>query len=202
MPSPVAHGIVGLSLGLAWLAPPSSSLRLLVGALARRWRGLLVLLAIACAPDVDYFFGLFYGDFNLLHQIYSHTIAWITAVALVAWLFWRRVEPETPTRLFVFLWLVAASHLLLDYLTDDGSYPYGIMVVWPLTADYFTSPVHLFPRMMKHSWREVFQSHNLAVALQEAIFTLPLLAGVTAWKLWKGGRFANRPPESAHAAPS
>ena len=186
MPSPVAHGIIGLSIALAWLVKPVRSMKSMLHAAAQHKRELLIVLVVALAPDIDYLCGIFYGNPNLLHQLYSHTIAWTSGLAILAWLIWRHNEPKAGLGVLLMLWVTATSHLIMDYTTKDLSYPYGIMILWPLSSGFFTSPVHIFPNMMKHSWHEVFQTHNLLVIIKEITITLPVLAAVAAWKLWQG----------------
>ncbi len=75
----------------------------------------------------------------------------------------------------------------------------GIMIVWPFSSGYFTSPARLFPRMMKHSWRELFLARNFAAMAQEATITMPLLLVIAAWKIYKACRNAKRHTETNHA---
>jgi len=137
---------------------------------------------LSCAPDIDYAFGMPEGDFNRYHQLYSHTFGWVFAVAAVVYAFWRHYDPSVTWRFFVFLLALCASHLAADVLTEDASYPYGIMALWPFYKGRLISPLSLFPRWAKENWGALADLRNLRPLFVELLLTLPLLALVLAYK--------------------
>ncbi|MFC3606527.1 metal-dependent hydrolase [Stutzerimonas tarimensis] len=126
------------------------------GTLLGRWQGRKALLygaALATLPDLDVI--LDYGDAvaNMTqHRGFSHALLVLSLVAvLLAW-FIRRVRPHpgySGTRLFLTLWLVLITHVLLDTFTS-----YGTQLFWPLQSQ----PV---------AWSTIF--------IIDPLYTLPLL---------------------------
>jgi inner membrane protein len=139
-------------------------------------------VALANAPDLDYLPGIVSGDLNAYHHFYTHTIGWVLLVATALWLAWRGIRPHTGLRGFLFLFALLASHLVADWFTADGRLPYGIMALWPFSADFTISPWPVFMRLHKREWSEFLQWHNAAAVGWEMLVCLPLLAAVAAWK--------------------
>lgn len=179
MASPIAHTLVGLTLGAAAFLPHGSGGEML-GAVRRRWRGLLGCGVLSNAPDVDYLFGLFTGHFNAYHQYHTHTVGFVGAVVLGVWGMWMRRVPGPAAGRLVFLAVVAFSHLLIDLVSGDTGAPYGIMALWPFTAERIYWPdAAIFLDLDK---RGLFNPHNVRVGVRELLITLPPLLGVLAWK--------------------
>ncbi len=77
-----------------------------------RWRGLLLVCALlANAPDIDYLFGLAAGDLNSRHQLVTHTLGWIAAVALALWWAQRCSRPRAVRMSTALIFLLLASHI-------------------------------------------------------------------------------------------
>ncbi len=185
MPSPVGHSLIGLGLGLGVLSPRGAWRDLLAFA-RRNWAALLLVVAMANAPDVDYIPGVLVGRINAYHHLYTHTLGWIALVAAGAWLVARAFRPG-----FGWVWLpiffaALATHLLADLVTEDTAAPYGIMALWPFTDRFYLSPVTIFRHLEKAEWADVFQLYNLKVLLLEALWCIPLVAGVVIWKVRVG----------------
>ena len=177
MPSPAGHTLIGTALGMAACLPRGPFHNLWNA--ARQQKGLmLLLLLLANAPDVDYVPGVIIGQINAYHHYYTHTLGWITLVALGAWLGLRIFRPTAGWRSFVLIFLTLASHLFADWITDDGRAPYGIMALWPFTDRFYISPVNIFWQLEKAEWRDVFQWHNLLAVGVEVAWCLPLVGVV------------------------
>lgn len=192
MPSPVAHSLIGLSLGVAWLAPARVTAR----ALTRRvWelRWPLALCVVAAnAPDLDFLPGLLKGDLNAYHQSYTHTLPFVLAVAFLL----RPMSRVWPARRAVqWLFIIGVSHLLADLLTVDTRPPIGIMGLWPFSSEHFTAPFSIFMPLQKHDWTDIMRPYNWRVVSVELAWCLPLLLAVFAWKIKNG------PPAPASTAP-
>ncbi|ACO79623.1 membrane-bound metal-dependent hydrolase [Azotobacter vinelandii CA] len=136
------------------------------GALLGRWQGRKALLygaLLGTLPDLDVLID--YGDAvaNMTrHRGFSHSLFVLTGFSLLlAWLL-RRFRPHPGYgggRLFLALWLVLATHVLLDSLTS-----YGTQLLWPLD----TPPV---------AWSSVF--------IVDPLYTLPLLGAVLGGVLYR-----------------
>lgn len=129
------------------------------GAMLGRWQGRKALLygaLLGTLPDLDVLID--YGDAvaNVTyHRGFSHSLLVLSGLALLlAWLV-RHFRPHPGYgggRLFLALWLVLVTHVLLDSLTS-----YGTQLLWPLS----TPPVN---------WSSVF--------IIDPLYTLPLVGAV------------------------
>jgi inner membrane protein len=126
-----------------------------------RWQGRKALLygaVLGTLPDLDVVID--FGDAvaeMTYHRGFSHSLFVLSLLAVaLAWLA-RRFRPDpnyTGTRLFLTIWLVLVTHVLLDAFTS-----YGTQLLWPLT----TPPV---------AWSSVF--------IIDPIYSVPLLLAVLA----------------------
>jgi len=126
-----------------------------------RWQGRKALLygaVLGTLPDLDVVID--YGDAiadMTYHRGFSHSLFILSVLAVaLAWLA-RRIRPDpnySGTRLFLTIWLVLVTHVLLDAFTS-----YGTQLFWPLT----TPPV---------AWSSVF--------IIDPMYSVPLLLAVLA----------------------
>ncbi|WP_417775633.1 metal-dependent hydrolase [Stutzerimonas xanthomarina] len=124
-----------------------------------RWQGRKALLygaALGTLPDLDVVID--YGDAiadMTYHRGFSHSLFVLGSLAVaLAWLA-RRIRPDpnySSRRLFLTIWLVLMTHVLLDAFTS-----YGTQLFWPLTAP----PV---------AWSSVF--------IIDPLYSVPLLLAV------------------------
>ena len=131
------------------------------GALLGRWQGRKALVygaLLGTLPDLDVLID--YGDAvaNMTyHRGFSHSLFVLSLVAvLLTWLA-RRWAPDdrySATRLFLALWLVLVTHVLLDAFTS-----YGTQLLWPLS----TPPI---------AWSSIF--------IIDPLYSAPLLIAVLA----------------------
>src|ERR1700760_1766773 len=111
MASAISHAVAAFGIGSA--VNPANSPKLV-------W-----LAGVACSviPDLDvigFRFGIRYGDF-WGHRGFTHSLMFAALLAGVAAVAIHRVYTETPRlRLFLCLFVAAASHGFLDALTDGG----------------------------------------------------------------------------------
>jgi membrane-bound metal-dependent hydrolase YbcI (DUF457 family) len=149
-----------------WLAARSSRLDrpLLTG---------LLFAGLGVVPDLDV---LVEGT----HRLYTHSIAAVGMVALLAGVSLRAAGPRmsgSGQRAVLALAATAAyaSHLLLDWLGDDRSVPYGIRALWPFTDAYFQSHLRWFPPVERRYWLPGFWTANLRAIGWEMLVLSPLL---------------------------
>ncbi|MGE5360956.1 MAG: metal-dependent hydrolase, partial [Bacteroidales bacterium] len=136
-------------------------------------------LAVACAvlavsPDFDNFFHT--------HRTWSHSlgaaaIVWI----IVACVAWRARLPIVGTA-----GICAAaygSHVLLDWLGRDDGPNGGLMVLWPLTTDFYKSGANLFLELDVHPRANLVSLlvRNVPAFTRELAILLPPF--VLAWML-------------------
>ncbi len=135
----------------AWIAEmraprPSESAPDGSSSLVERLAGAVTPLTAACAvlavsPDFDVFFHS--------HRTYSHSLGAAGVVwLLVALAAWRLRLPVVRTATVCAA--AYASHVLLDWLGRDDSFNGGLMVLWPLTTDFYRSGLNLFLEIGGH----------------------------------------------------
>jgi LexA-binding, inner membrane-associated putative hydrolase len=141
------------------------------------------------APDVDLLFGAYSGP--------THGLGAAVIAGCVAWMWLRRVAgtgsrtPDPGSRIAsretraarrrrsgataLAVAFAYASHTLLDWLGTDSAPPIGIMALWPVTRDYYESPLHVFMAISRRYWLPEFWTYNLRALGRELLFLLPLL---------------------------
>jgi inner membrane protein len=75
-----------------------------------------------------------------------------------------------------------ATHILLDFLGNDTSAPYGVMALWPFSREYFLSPVPVFPAITRRYWLAGFWEQNLRALLFELAVLGPIVMGAWWWR--------------------
>src|SRR5690625_3954527 len=131
----------------------------ITGAMLGRWHGRKAVIAgavLATLPDLDIVID--YGDplsQMINHRGFSHSVFVLTALSILLsaliWR-WRPSRDYRFRRLFMALWLVLITHVILDALTS-----YGTQLWWPL-------------RPVPASWSSIF--------IIDPFYTLPLLLTV------------------------
>lgn len=133
MPTIISHAAVPLALGLGLGEKRIPRKLLATGIIA------------AMLPDADVILFRFGATYDSVwsHRGFSHSLGFALALGLAAALLLRRSTP--PAVAFAFVSFSAASHGLLDMLTNGG---HGIAFVWPLSgARYFFDwrPIQVSP---------------------------------------------------------
>ena len=166
MPSPVAHFLAGLTVHVA-TAPASD-----VG-----WRRrTAITVAAAIAPDLD----LLLKPLGLaVHQGASHSVGAALVAGAIAWIATRR------PRWGLTVTLTWASHILLDWMSNDTRPPMGVMALWPLTHDYYKSSIELLPAVSRRYWLAEFWVYNLKAVAVELVILGPIAAFVV-WLRLRG----------------
>jgi inner membrane protein len=155
MPTIISHGVVALALA----APFGRTLS---------WRARVLGVICAMAPDVDvvsFRLGINYGDM-LGHRGLSHSLLFAAALAFVAMWRLRLAERDTkPWRVWLYLFLVTASHGLLDALTDGGL---GVAFFAPFNNSRYFFPVT--PIAVSPIGAAFFSARGLAVMRSELLW--------------------------------
>jgi hypothetical protein len=149
VPSPIGHALGGVAAG--WAAVPR-----------RNWEAAAILAAAAIAPDLD----LLVGD----HRGISHSLGAACAAGLIAWILTRRARWGGAIAL---AW---ASHVLLDWLSNDTRPPLGLMALWPLTHDYYKASIEVFPAVSRRYGTARFWIYNARAAAVEIAVLGPIAA--------------------------
>ena len=173
MPTIVSHAAVPLALGL--------------GLGKKRIPGPLLLAGMAASmlPDADvllFRFGATY-DTPWAHRGFSHSLAFGLFLGLLAAVALRRWTPALVA--FAFVAVSAASHGLLDMMTNGG---HGVAVLWPLTDQrYFFDwrPIRVAPLALRR-----FPPRAAAIVRTEFLWiwvpAILVALGLRAWRRGKG----------------
>jgi inner membrane protein len=105
---------------------------------------LLLAVAMANAPDLDFLPGLFVGMPALYHQGITHSLGFGFVASVLGALAFRLCG-QTFGVTFRICLLAYVSHLALDFFGPDGRPPFGQPILWPLSDEYFRGPVSVFP---------------------------------------------------------
>jgi inner membrane protein len=133
-------------------------------------------------PDLDLLVGMHSGP--------THSVGAVAIIGVVAWLI-ARGAPGAWQGLTPFALACAyASHILLDWIGEDTSSPYGVMALWPFSRDHFMSPVAVMPSITRRYWLPGFLEQNLRALLFELALLVPIV--VLVW--WGRQRRAARRP--------
>ena len=178
MPTIFTHPAVSLALGVG-LGRDTVSPRLMLAG-----------VAASIVPDIDvvgFWRGVPYGSM-LGHRGFTHSLVFAVALGVAALAASRSLQ-STRLKAFVFVTLCAASHGLLDMLTNGGL---GIAFFWPVTdARYFfpVRPIEVSPLNVSRVFEEglhLFGSELAWVWLPCAVVAGMLIA-------WRKVRARSRP---------
>lgn len=163
MATPLGHYLLGLSItqGLARNS-------------AEQKRGLWLAL-VACMPDLDIIPGFFVGRLAQFHHGITHSFAAAAIFSIFAWLFFSGRARSISLNLSILVFLLYASHVVLDFVTLDTGAPYGVPLFWPWSHDSYQSSWLLLPNV-QHTRAPLFSLHNIALMAREAVIFLPLVA--------------------------
>ena len=164
------------------ILPARHSLHYLWRWTRRQWEGLVLAVFMANLCDLDYLPGLVTGDLNAWHHMYTHSIGWVILAGVGTCLVWKGLQPATEEKYLVLLLAALVSHLALDWLTEDGSAPYGILLGWPFSLERTLSPVALFPKASKDTLADLWQSANLAPFAVDLAMGSVLVLAALYWK--------------------
>lgn len=170
MPTPVGHTLMGY---IVYTDRKMANWNL-------TWRDLLIFILVANLPDIDYLPGFLMGKPNKFHHGMTHSISLAVLIGCILGLIYFMKERRNFVKYFFSFSMTYSSHLLLDFLGKDTSYPYGEQLFWPFSNIYFMSPIAIFSDVHKASSSKIFiQSlfnwNNLGTVVIEAIILLPII---------------------------
>lgn len=182
MPSPVGHSLAGLCVYLVARNrfPAGQQSRFVIGS-----------IAVAILPDLDLIPVFLFDDAKSFHRQWTHSLAAAAAFGLLIGALARWWSADG---VFYGLWsgAVYVSHVLLDFLLDDPTPPYGIQLLWPFSQSYFMSPIAPF-RGFTYGGPDLgvitmfFVPDNLATMAREVVLMTPwvLAAAYGGRRLWR-----------------
>ena len=168
MPSIISHAAVPLALGMGLRKKRVPTPILVAG------------VAAAMLPDADVFLFRFGATYDSVwsHRGFTHSLAFAMFIGLLAALLFRRAA--RPMLVFAFVAASAASHGLLDMMTNGG---HGVAFLWPFTDQrYFFDwrPIQVSPLDARRFFRRaagVAETELLWIWLPAIILVIALRAG-------------------------
>ncbi|MER3445440.1 MAG: hypothetical protein C4291_00775 [Candidatus Dadabacteria bacterium] len=180
MPSTIGHSIAGY---VIYRAASEDASRL-------EWRRLFLYCICSNLPDLDFIPGFLLGAPNKFHHGVSHSLGFAFGFGFYMSLILLFVKDQSILRSFIIFFGLYFSHVLLDLLSYDSSPPYGVPVLWPITDNYYISPISVFSdierdRASEAFIRSLFSLHNFLAILIETVILLPLVIMVSFFKKGK-----------------
>src|SRR5919109_37383 len=129
MPSPVGHSLTGYLI-----------YRVAAKDAEDRWWTFALYLAAANAPDLDFIPGLLMGNPGRYHHGPSHSVGFAILFGLALSLTMALFKRGDGMRNLTVFFSLYFSHVLLDYVGTDTSFPYGVPLLWPLSHEYYIAP--------------------------------------------------------------
>lgn len=134
MPLPVAHGLVGATVGVA-LNKPSQSLR---------WKLVLIGAFLGISPDFDYALNWLRISGGGWHHGFTHSILFAFVLGLSMAII---LGERTVWSIFLFV-AATASHTLLDFMMTESR---GVALWWPFTNQRYRLRL---PNPINYSWND------------------------------------------------
>jgi inner membrane protein len=163
MSSPIAHTL-GAYAVLVTLEP---------GLVAnRRLNGIALGAAFVFGnlADADFVVEHFTSNPFWRHHYFTHSIPFALLIGIAAYLILKIANRRYALRDAALVCGAYASHLLMDYFTDDGSKPYGIPLFLPFTHTHFMIPFPVFYSIHRGELSDLFSAHNLiGVSIELAV---------------------------------
>jgi membrane-bound metal-dependent hydrolase YbcI (DUF457 family) len=154
VPSPIGHALGGIAAG--WSAAPRRDLA-----------AIAIVAGVAIVPDLD----LLLGD----HRGISHSLGMAAIAGLIA------LAATHRPRWGAAVALAWASHVLLDWMSNDTRPPLGVMAFWPLSRDYYKASVEVFPAVSRKYWLAEFWAYNVKALVVELLIVGPI-AALAIWR--------------------
>lgn len=175
MPSAFTHAAAACAIGVCFNEPEMTPAVWTAGVVG------------AVLPDIDavgYWLGVPYHSF-FGHRGFTHSLTFAALYAVTAaYLLARRNRNAVSPKVWLFLFVAAASHGILDAFTNGGG---GIALLSPFTTTRYFSPfrpIRVAPisitRFFTHRGALVFASELLWVWLPASI----IVATVLLWRRW------------------
>jgi inner membrane protein len=182
MATPLGHSLAGYAVYRLSAAKDANRVHLIC---------LCILLSIA--PDLDFLPGIFLGRPAMYHQGITHSLGFALMLSLsIAIIYHLRGWPFPAV--FKLSFFAYTSHLVLDFFGPDGRPPYGIPLFWPLSMEYFISPVPLLWGVHHvHSasgsileWVDgILDFYNVGALAFEIVLVGPFVALAQRYRLWR-----------------
>ncbi|MCO5183461.1 MAG: metal-dependent hydrolase [Anaerolineae bacterium] len=136
-------------------------------------------LCLSMLPDLDILPGILVGNFGRFHNTITNSV--VVGLGISAFIGgigrttgWYRWRPAFLLALISYL-----LHIFMDFSTGGR----GVMLLWPFSAERFTSPIQLFYGVRwSQGW--ITWHHLWTVTSELALLTAVVGAGIIALRFW------------------
>lgn len=124
---------------------------------------------MSLAPDLDWIPDLLLGQPGRFHNGFSHSPFAALVFAVPIGLLAAATGLASARRSIALAFACYGLHVVMDYFTVTR----GVMLLWPMSSDRFSPPVHLFYGVR---WSDgLFSPRHVWTILTEAVFVAALL---------------------------
>jgi len=176
MPTPIGHALGGIAAGYLVTGLFAGGRAFIQTSVASKHSGkdtalLVGVVTLACLgmlPDIDLVF--------TAHREFTHSIGATLAVMAAATVLTKRRRFEVSC----VLGAAYASHIGLDWLAADSSFPAGVMALWPFTGEYYLSSLDfsLFLNVCRQVGEIQCWVNNGVALIRELTILVPAAAAV------------------------
>jgi inner membrane protein len=170
MPTPLGHALAGIAAGAA-----STGSRPLMG----NWRDLILFSLLGQLPDLDFIPGIIMGKPDMYHHGISHSLGAALMVGLIVFLI--KIKRSGGLRWGLMAFWVVLSHVVLDAINVDTSYPHGVPLLWPFSSEYYLIYPLFLDVWREPPWLETIIHNLLAMGLEFAVLG-PIALGFVMWR--------------------
>ncbi len=177
MPSPVAHSLMGYLIYRVTTKPFKGRKRYII----------LLYMFVANIPDLDFLPGCFVGSVSRYHHGISHSIGFSFLFAFGCYIILCILRQGYVKRsVVIVVFCLYVSHIVLDYLTRVPDKPYGELLLWPFSSEYYISSFAFFPVIHFHGSTEKFifsllsLQNLMAISVEFAILS-PVILTMELW---------------------
>jgi membrane-bound metal-dependent hydrolase YbcI (DUF457 family) len=153
----------------------------------------LKLMVLASLPDLDTFVGQHDGITSIWHRTLSHSFFFTLWIGCLIALIEALLDKGPLLRRAALYAAVISTHPLIDYFTVVPPYTGAMPLFWPLTGDFFASPVALFPSALTYASYIPCTESLTKTFIGEARVLLPALIAWEGYFAWKARAKAARP---------
>ncbi len=165
MATPIGHSLVAASLFLGQNRSHRTD-----------WRLLSSYVLLANAPDLDFLPGILIGDPSAFHHNVSHSLLFGALFTLALTFIAKKLLGWFPDYSFIRLvivgFLLYSSHLVVDFVTLDDGFPYGMQLFWPFSSYRVNAPLYSLLNIIHET--TPLSVHNLKAVLREILVFAPL----------------------------
>jgi membrane-bound metal-dependent hydrolase YbcI (DUF457 family) len=137
----------------------------------------------ASFADVDFGIGFLIG--RNVHHYFTHSIGFTVLFTVAAYAISRAFSRDRPAFDALIVGVSYLSHIFLDMFSKDTAPPYGVQLFWPLSGEFYISPILVFDDIWRGTIAKLFGLHNWLAVAREVLVAGPAAALAFWWWMRK-----------------